>query len=52
VHFDPHCCHYAAVTTNNNNNQLIQFFTLFPALSLESTNLAVKGEEEKQIRPH
>ena len=56
---------YAAVNNNNpylstvrktgnynNTNNSFNSFTLFPALSLESTNLAVDGEEEKQIRQH
>ena len=36
---------------NKQQQQTTQsIFTLFPALNLESTNLAVKDEEEKQIR--
>lgn len=39
------------VNYNSINNSL-NLFTLFPALSLESTNFAVKGEGEKQIRQY
>ena len=42
--------HYLTTLTSVINS--LNLFTLFPALSLESTNFAVKGEGKKQIRQH